>query len=894
MIDRVYRERVLTVKMKRSYPSGAEKRKKQEESKKFLAKLPKLTNFFVMPGPADNDNNANTITTVSIAASVEELPVAAGADSASPGCSSDIAANVTCTAILQDEEDPSTAAAGNKTSAFTFSDSDNNDDYVYDEKDDNSISNEQLMSTSSHSDQCVTLELEDDPALWPKHLTDKERCSIVQRGPVQSKDRIYPKNQEGRRFTNSNYYLQMKNGEKIKRSWLVYSEKNDCVLCFCCRLFGNREKATQLSADGFNYWKNLSAHLRQHERSAEHITNMDAWRNLSQKLQTNTAIDQVNQDLIALEVNRWKEILRRLIAIVNYLAEHNLAFRGHSDKLFEAGNGNFLGQVQLMAQFDPVMREHLRRIQAKQLSDTYLSKNIQNELISLVAKCTTDAIVERVKTAKYYAVIMDCTPDLSHKEQLSVVLRIVNCELSKGVSIHEHFVGFLQALDTTGKGLCETFLGQLETLGLDLCNCRGQSYDNGSNMQGKKQGVQKRVLEINNKALYVPCGSHTLNLVVGDAAKSSVTSISFFGLIQRLYNLFSSSVQRWSILKEHVKNLTLKALSTTRWECRVEAVKAVRYQLPEIVKALTALKEYATEKRDADVVSTAESICKELQKWPFVVSTIVWYNVLFQINKVSKILQSPKVSVETVREEIRAVKEYLQEFRSHGFHSAKTDAREIAEKLEVEMSWPEVRQRRKTKQFEYEGTEKTQSTAEELFKREFFLRLIDTALVTVENRFSNMEIFYELYGFLYSLDTMRSTEKEGKLDECCHRLEQRMDDIDAEDLKLEVKGAVRSFPPHVSSPFEMLDYIYKENLLDIYPNLSIAFRLLLTLPVTVASGERSFSSLKLIKTYLRSTMSQDRLSALAVLSIEQEVRKSLDMESVIARFAEAKARKVRL
>ncbi len=53
-------------------------------------------------------------------------------------------------------------------------------------------------------------------------------------------------------------------------------------------------------------------------------------------------------------------------------------------------------------------------------------------------------------------------------------------------------------------------------------------------MQGKKQGVQKRVLELNPKALCVPCGSHTLNLVVGDAAKSSVMSISFFGLLQRL------------------------------------------------------------------------------------------------------------------------------------------------------------------------------------------------------------------------------------------------------------------------------------------------------------------------------------------------------------------------
>lgn len=174
----------------------------------------------------------------------------------------------------------------------------------------------------------------------------------------------------------------------------MYSEKNDCVMCFCCRLFGNKVKDTLLSGDGFNNWKNLSAHLRQHERSAEHITNMDSWRTLSQKLHTNTAIDQINQDLIVLEVKRWKEILRRLIAIVYHLAERNLAFRGHSDRLFEPGNGNFLGQVQLLAQFDPVMQEHLRRIQTKELSDTYLSKHIQNELISVLAKSTTDAIVE--------------------------------------------------------------------------------------------------------------------------------------------------------------------------------------------------------------------------------------------------------------------------------------------------------------------------------------------------------------------------------------------------------------------------------------------------------------------------------------------------------------------
>jgi len=54
---------------------------------------------------------------------------------------------------------------------------------------------------------------------------------------------------------------------------------------------------------------------------------------------------------------------------------------------------------------------------------------------------------------------------------------------------------------------------------------------------------------------------------------------------------------------------------------------------------------------------------------------------------------------------------------------------------------------------------------------------------------------------------------------------------------------------------------------DLAPNVSIALRILLNLPVTVASEERSFSKLKLIKTYLRSTMANDRLSGLAIIAI---------------------------
>ncbi len=66
----------------------------------------------------------------------------------------------------------------------------------------------------------------------------------------------------------------------------------------------------------------------------------------------------------------------------------------------------------------------------------------------------------------------------------------------------------------------------------------------------------------------------------------------------------------------------------------------------------------------------------------------------------------------------------------------------------------------------------------------------------------------------------------------------------------------------------------------------------LTIPVTVASCERSFSKLKMIKNYLRSTMGQERLSSLAILSIENEVANSVNFESIINKFASAKARKV--
>jgi len=91
-----------------------------------------------------------------------------------------------------------------------------------------------------------------------------------------------------------------------------------------------------------------------------------------------------------------------------------------------------------------------------------------------------------------------------------------------------------------------------------------------------------------------------------------------------------------------------------------------------------------------------------------------------------------------------------------------------------------------------------------------------------------------------------------------------------------------------SAQIDTLNYI---KMLDFFPNASIAYRILLTIHVTVASAERSFSKLKLIKSYLRSTMSQEKLNGLAILSIENEMLKKLEYKNLISNFVSQKARR---
>ncbi|GJR27161.1 zinc finger MYM-type protein 1-like protein [Tanacetum coccineum] len=246
-----------------------------------------------------------------------------------------------------------------------------------------------------------------------------------------------------------------------------------------------------ISYEGFADLTHLSTRIKEHEVGLEHIINMANWFDMRRRVKKNEAIDNVVHEQFEKERYHWMKVHLRIISIVKFLAKYNLAFRGTTEKLHVDSNGNFLGLIEMLEEFDPFIKEYVCRITSDEIHVHYLGHSIQNELIQLLARGIKSQIIQKIKQVKYFSVILDCTPDTSHQEQMYLILSYVNVG-STCVTVEESFLGFLSVDDTTGQGLFDDTHDELKSLDLDIDDVRGQGYDNGSNMKGKHRGVQKK------------------------------------------------------------------------------------------------------------------------------------------------------------------------------------------------------------------------------------------------------------------------------------------------------------------------------------------------------------------------------------------------------------------
>ena len=241
-----------------------------------------------------------------------------------------------------------------------------------------------------------------DPRNWDA-LESKMIDLVVTKGPKRDHSIVKgPKDKFSRLFTAYLYTRVLSNGEKCDRDWLVYSKELDRVFCFCCKIFKKGIGRGQLTNDGFSDWSHIGERLKEHETGIEHVKNMTTWYELRLRLKKNETIDKTAQRLIEKEKDHWKNVLKRIVSIVKFLAKHSLAFRGSNEKLYQNSNGNFLGLIEMLAEFDPIIQEHVRRITNDNLHFHYLGHNIQNELIILLASAIKNEILKKNQTSKVF------------------------------------------------------------------------------------------------------------------------------------------------------------------------------------------------------------------------------------------------------------------------------------------------------------------------------------------------------------------------------------------------------------------------------------------------------------------------------------------------------------
>ncbi|KAJ0939202.1 putative transcription factor and/or regulators TTF-type(Zn) family [Helianthus annuus] len=122
-----------------------------------------------------------------------------------------------------------------------------------------------------------------DPSQWTTINTNL-RDFLVEKGPIKIDSYDFLKDEHSRSFSPSLYMQKMANVEEHERKWLIYSIELDKVLCVCCKLFDVNLSRSNLAKKGINDWKNISAKLKRHEASKEHIVNMRTWTDLETRL----------------------------------------------------------------------------------------------------------------------------------------------------------------------------------------------------------------------------------------------------------------------------------------------------------------------------------------------------------------------------------------------------------------------------------------------------------------------------------------------------------------------------------------------------------------------------------------------------------------------------------
>ena len=284
------------------------------------------------------------------------------------------------------------------------------------------------------------------------------------------------------------------------------------LYCFVGKLFAFHSEKIMLASVGYGDWKHAPRDLARHKSSNKHLSYLSTY--ISRRAKKVSICKDLAEQKESDRKYSYK-VLDRVLSVIKSLSSRWLAFREISELVGSPQNANFLGILELLAEYDTFLAEFIqKRVNKDKRHVSYFSSTVCEEFIDVIATKVLDIIVSEIKQAKYYSVSVDSIPDITNVDHLTIIFRYV---LPDGPV--ERFVEFIPTRGHTGHQLADLPFEFIEDNGISLEDLRGQSYDNPSNMSGKYKGMQAIIKERNYQAEYIPCVTHFLNLVGKCAAE---------------------------------------------------------------------------------------------------------------------------------------------------------------------------------------------------------------------------------------------------------------------------------------------------------------------------------------------------------------------------------------
>lgn len=496
----------------------------------------------------------------------------------------------------------------------------------------------------------------------------------------------------------------------------------------------------------------------------------------------------------------------------------------------------------------------------------------------MIASKVLNVILTEIRIAKYYSISVDSTPDISHVDQLVFCMRYV-----KANGPIERFIQFIPINQHKSNYLTDTVVDFLDEHNIDIRNCRGQSYDNTNNMAGKYSGLQARILAFVSLALFFPCAAHSLNLVGYAAVSKTPKAAQFFCFLEKLYLFFVKSTSRWDLLKSSLSTnmRVLKRSSGTRWSAKFEAVNSLNGNIVHVKGILAKLIDDDELQQSDESKAIAKGILRDLCKFENILMLKIWYAILRKFNMVQTMLQSPDLNLSVTVTLYKSLVDHVEVLKSdfdHFFDEAKSIYTDLDADEHAQV---------------YRGaiTLNNMDDRKEHCRDTLFMPVLNLLNDNLKSRMQSYVDVANKFSFLVALNNMTLDE----IRSSCHNVASfYKDDIDENELMSECEFARNFFfagPPGSVSHASMYSQIIEDKLQNIFPNIEILLRIFLSFFVTNVAGERSFSKMKNIKTALRNRLSEDKLNAFALFSIDHDVLNTLNFDEIINEFVLIKNRK---